>query len=61
MRLYSTANERTFDLKRLFVCLTAKCRRDARDPAVSPAFQDRRHLAYVPFRFAGETPAPQDR
>ncbi|MDR2171805.1 MAG: hypothetical protein LBP59_16800 [Planctomycetaceae bacterium] len=45
MRLYSTADERFFDLKRLFVCLSAKCRRDARDPLVSPAFQDRRHLA----------------
>ncbi|MDR2170264.1 MAG: hypothetical protein LBP59_08995 [Planctomycetaceae bacterium] len=41
MRLYSTANERRFDLKRLFVCLSAKCRRDARDPVVSPVFQDR--------------------
>ncbi|MDR2171257.1 MAG: hypothetical protein LBP59_14025 [Planctomycetaceae bacterium] len=39
MRLYSTANERGFDLKRLFVCLSAKCRRDARDPSVSPAFR----------------------
>ncbi|MDR2171741.1 MAG: hypothetical protein LBP59_16480 [Planctomycetaceae bacterium] len=44
MRLYSTANERGFDLNRLFVCLSAKCRRDARDPAVSPAFQDRMRL-----------------
>ncbi|MDR2170375.1 MAG: hypothetical protein LBP59_09555 [Planctomycetaceae bacterium] len=51
MRLYSTANERGFDRKRLFVCLAAKCRRDARDPAVSPAFQDRRH-----FRIAGVSP-----
>ncbi|MDR2171149.1 MAG: hypothetical protein LBP59_13480 [Planctomycetaceae bacterium] len=41
MRLYSTANERVFDLNRLFVCLAAKCRRDARDPVVSPTFQDR--------------------
>ncbi|MDR2171269.1 MAG: hypothetical protein LBP59_14085 [Planctomycetaceae bacterium] len=48
MRLYSTANERGFDLKRLFICLSAKCRRDARDPLVSPAFLDRRHLACVP-------------
>ncbi|MDR2169804.1 MAG: hypothetical protein LBP59_06655 [Planctomycetaceae bacterium] len=46
MRLYSTANERGFDLNRLFVCLSAKCRRDARDPMVSPAFQDRR-LIYI--------------
>ncbi|MDR2172468.1 MAG: hypothetical protein LBP59_20185 [Planctomycetaceae bacterium] len=30
-RLYSTANERGFALNRLFVCLSAKCRRDARD------------------------------
>jgi hypothetical protein len=44
VRLYSTANERGFDLKRLFVCLAAKCRRDARDPLVSPAFQDRRRF-----------------
>jgi hypothetical protein len=43
-RLYSTANERGFDLKRFFVCLSAKCRRDARDPVVSPAFQDRRNF-----------------
>ncbi|MDR2168587.1 MAG: hypothetical protein LBP59_00415 [Planctomycetaceae bacterium] len=37
MRLYSTANERGFDLNRFIGCLSAKCRRDARDPAVSPA------------------------
>jgi hypothetical protein len=48
MRLYSTANERGFDLNRFIGCLSATCRRDARDPAVSPAFQDRRHLAWVP-------------
>ncbi|MDR2172343.1 MAG: hypothetical protein LBP59_19535 [Planctomycetaceae bacterium] len=47
MRLYSTANERGFDRNRLFVCLSAKCRRDARDPLVSPAFQDRRRDACV--------------
>ncbi|MDR2170001.1 MAG: hypothetical protein LBP59_07665 [Planctomycetaceae bacterium] len=47
MRLYSTAGERGFDLNSLFVCLAAKCRRDARDPLVSPDFQDRRHLAWV--------------
>ncbi|MDR2168650.1 MAG: hypothetical protein LBP59_00730 [Planctomycetaceae bacterium] len=40
-----------FDLKRLFVCLSAKCRRDARDPLVSPAFQDRGH-----FRIASISP-----
>ncbi|MDR2172332.1 MAG: hypothetical protein LBP59_19480 [Planctomycetaceae bacterium] len=66
MRLYSTANERGFDLKRLFVCLAAKCRRDARDPVVLPAFQDRRHFACVPSgsqarhlhpRIAGVSPA----
>ncbi|MDR2171656.1 MAG: hypothetical protein LBP59_16050 [Planctomycetaceae bacterium] len=51
MRLYSTANERRLDRNRLFVCLAAKCRRDARDPAVAPAFQDRRH-----FRNAGILP-----
>jgi hypothetical protein len=34
MRLYSTANERGFDLKRLFVCLAANCRRDTRDPLI---------------------------
>ncbi|MDR2171710.1 MAG: hypothetical protein LBP59_16325 [Planctomycetaceae bacterium] len=45
MRLYSTANERGLDLNRLFVCLSAKCRRDARDPLVSPAFWDRGRLA----------------
>ncbi|MDR2172246.1 MAG: hypothetical protein LBP59_19045 [Planctomycetaceae bacterium] len=39
MRLYSTANERGLYLKRLFVCLAANCRRDARDPLVSPAFR----------------------
>ncbi|MDR2169545.1 MAG: hypothetical protein LBP59_05335 [Planctomycetaceae bacterium] len=61
MRLYSTANERFFDLKRLFVCLAAKCRRDARDPVVSPAFQDRRHFVWGSFRFAGGTLASQDR
>jgi hypothetical protein len=38
MRLYSTANERGLYLNRLFVCLSAKCRRDARDPLVLPAF-----------------------
>ncbi|MDR2168910.1 MAG: hypothetical protein LBP59_02090 [Planctomycetaceae bacterium] len=47
MRLYSTANERGLDHNRLFVCLAAKCRRDARNPVVSPAFQDRRHLGYL--------------
>ncbi|MDR2171384.1 MAG: hypothetical protein LBP59_14675 [Planctomycetaceae bacterium] len=63
MRLYSTANERCFDLKRLFVCLSAKCRRDARDPLVSPAFQDRgRNYISSAFLFAfrqiaGGTPA----
>ncbi|MDR2168645.1 MAG: hypothetical protein LBP59_00705 [Planctomycetaceae bacterium] len=41
MRLYSTANERRLDRNSLFVCLAAKCRRDARDPLVSPAFRDR--------------------
>ncbi|MDR2171796.1 MAG: hypothetical protein LBP59_16755 [Planctomycetaceae bacterium] len=51
MRLYSTANERGFDLKRLFVCLAAKCRRDARDPLVSSAFQNRRY-----FRIANISP-----
>ncbi|MDR2170223.1 MAG: hypothetical protein LBP59_08790, partial [Planctomycetaceae bacterium] len=51
MRLYSTANERVFDLNRLFVCLAANCRRDARDPLVSPAFQDRRR-----FRIANISP-----
>ncbi|MDR2168823.1 MAG: hypothetical protein LBP59_01615 [Planctomycetaceae bacterium] len=45
MRLYSTANERGLDQNSLFVCLSAKCRRDARDPLVSSAFQDRRRLA----------------
>ncbi|MDR2169601.1 MAG: hypothetical protein LBP59_05620 [Planctomycetaceae bacterium] len=47
MWLYSTANERGLYLNRLFVCLAAKCRRDARDPLVSPAFQDRKHFAWV--------------
>ncbi|MDR2171093.1 MAG: hypothetical protein LBP59_13195 [Planctomycetaceae bacterium] len=28
----------------LFVCLAAKCRRDARNPVVTPAFQDRKRL-----------------
>jgi hypothetical protein len=50
----------------LFVCLSAKCRRDARDPLVSPAFQDRRYFVYVPSgsqakrlhpRIAGVSPA----
>ncbi|MDR2170037.1 MAG: hypothetical protein LBP59_07845 [Planctomycetaceae bacterium] len=70
MRLYSTANERDFDLKCLFVCLSANSRRDARDPLVSPAFQDRGHFVCVPSdsqakrlhpRIAGGTPAFQDR
>ncbi|MDR2172000.1 MAG: hypothetical protein LBP59_17790 [Planctomycetaceae bacterium] len=30
--MYSTANERSLDLKRLFVCLAANCRRDGYDP-----------------------------
>ncbi|MDR2171823.1 MAG: hypothetical protein LBP59_16895 [Planctomycetaceae bacterium] len=51
MRLYSTANERSYNLNNLFVCLAAKCRRDARDPLVAPAFQVRRH-----FRIAGISP-----
>ncbi|MDR2171709.1 MAG: hypothetical protein LBP59_16320 [Planctomycetaceae bacterium] len=51
MRLYSTANERGLDRKCLFVCLSAKCRRDARDPLVSPAFWDRRY-----FRIANISP-----
>ncbi|MDR2171049.1 MAG: hypothetical protein LBP59_12975 [Planctomycetaceae bacterium] len=45
MRLYSTAGERGLYLNSLFVCLSAKCRRDARDPAVSHAFQNRRRNA----------------
>ncbi|MDR2169464.1 MAG: hypothetical protein LBP59_04910 [Planctomycetaceae bacterium] len=49
MRLYSTAGERGFDRNRFIGCLSAKCRRDARDPLVSPAFQDRRRLACDPF------------
>ncbi|MDR2171730.1 MAG: hypothetical protein LBP59_16425 [Planctomycetaceae bacterium] len=66
MRLYSTANERGFTLKRLFVCLAAKCRRDARDPLVSPVFQDLRHFAWgssgsqakrLHHRIAGVSPA----
>ncbi|MDR2169350.1 MAG: hypothetical protein LBP59_04340 [Planctomycetaceae bacterium] len=72
MRLYSTANERGLDRNSLFVCLAANCRRDARDPLVSPAFQDRGHFRIAcilgsqafrlgSFRFAGETPASQDR
>ncbi|MDR2169293.1 MAG: hypothetical protein LBP59_04055 [Planctomycetaceae bacterium] len=44
MRLYSTANERGLARNSLFVCLSAKCRRDARVPLVSPAFQDRRRI-----------------
>ncbi|MDR2171973.1 MAG: hypothetical protein LBP59_17650 [Planctomycetaceae bacterium] len=38
MRLYSTAVERGFDLNRFIGCLSATCRRDARDPLVSPVF-----------------------
>jgi hypothetical protein len=66
MRLYSTANERGLDRKRLFVCLSANSRRDARDPLVSPAFEDRRHFVSVPSdlrarrlypRIAGVSPA----
>ncbi|MDR2172067.1 MAG: hypothetical protein LBP59_18135, partial [Planctomycetaceae bacterium] len=62
MRLYSTADERGFDLKRLFVCLSAKCRRDARDPLVSPAIQNRRQHACKK-RNAGAkgSHSPQDR
>ncbi|MDR2172143.1 MAG: hypothetical protein LBP59_18515 [Planctomycetaceae bacterium] len=44
MRLYSTANERGFALNRFFGCLSATCRRDARDPLVSHAFQNRTRL-----------------
>ncbi|MDR2171842.1 MAG: hypothetical protein LBP59_16990 [Planctomycetaceae bacterium] len=51
MRLYSTANERGFDLNRFIGCLSATCRRDARDPLVSPAFQNRRR-----FRIANSSP-----
>ncbi|MDR2172229.1 MAG: hypothetical protein LBP59_18960 [Planctomycetaceae bacterium] len=40
MRLYSTADERGYILNSLFVCLSANCRRDARDPLVLPVFQD---------------------
>ncbi|MDR2169240.1 MAG: hypothetical protein LBP59_03770, partial [Planctomycetaceae bacterium] len=61
MRLYSTADERCFDLNRFIGCLSATCRRDARDPLVSSALQDRRHFAWCFFRFAGGTPASQDR
>ncbi|MDR2171416.1 MAG: hypothetical protein LBP59_14835 [Planctomycetaceae bacterium] len=43
--MYSTANERGFALKRFIGCLSATCRRDARDPVVSSAIQDRRRLA----------------
>ncbi|MDR2169304.1 MAG: hypothetical protein LBP59_04110 [Planctomycetaceae bacterium] len=43
--MYSTANERGLDRNSLFVCLSANCRRDVRDPLVSPAFQDRGRLA----------------
>ncbi|MDR2171782.1 MAG: hypothetical protein LBP59_16685 [Planctomycetaceae bacterium] len=43
--MYSTANERGFDLNRFIGCLSATCRRDARDPVVSSAIQDRRRLA----------------
>ncbi|MDR2172230.1 MAG: hypothetical protein LBP59_18965 [Planctomycetaceae bacterium] len=50
-RLYSTANERGFDRNRFIGCLSATCRRDARDPVVSPAFQDRRR-----FRIANSSP-----
>ncbi|MDR2170960.1 MAG: hypothetical protein LBP59_12525 [Planctomycetaceae bacterium] len=39
MRLYSTANERGLDRNRFIGCLSATCRRDARDPLVSPAFR----------------------
>jgi hypothetical protein len=54
--LYSTANERGFDLKRFFVCLSANSRQDARDPSVSPAKKGiqalknriRRRIAGVP-------------
>ncbi|MDR2171125.1 MAG: hypothetical protein LBP59_13355 [Planctomycetaceae bacterium] len=43
-------------LNRLFGCLSATCRRDARDPLVSPAFQNRRH-----FRITGVSPGvPSD-
>ncbi|MDR2169720.1 MAG: hypothetical protein LBP59_06230 [Planctomycetaceae bacterium] len=36
--MYSTANERGYISTDFFVCLAAKCRRDARDPSVSPEF-----------------------
>ncbi|MDR2170345.1 MAG: hypothetical protein LBP59_09400 [Planctomycetaceae bacterium] len=49
--MYSTANERGFDRNRFIGCLSATCRRDARDPLVSPAFQDRRRNACEPAQF----------
>ncbi|MDR2172585.1 MAG: hypothetical protein LBP59_20790 [Planctomycetaceae bacterium] len=49
--MYSTANERGYISTDFFVCLSAKCRRDARDPVVSPAFQNRRQ-----FRIANISP-----
>ncbi|MDR2170880.1 MAG: hypothetical protein LBP59_12120, partial [Planctomycetaceae bacterium] len=49
--MYSTADEQGLDRNRLFVCLSANCRRDARDPLVSPVFQNRRH-----FRIANISP-----
>ncbi|MDR2168530.1 MAG: hypothetical protein LBP59_00115 [Planctomycetaceae bacterium] len=38
MRLYSTAVDRGLDRNRFIGCLSATCRRDARDPLVSPVF-----------------------
>ncbi|MDR2171907.1 MAG: hypothetical protein LBP59_17315 [Planctomycetaceae bacterium] len=56
MRLYSTADDRGFARNRFIGCLSETCRRDARDPLVSPAIQDRRR-----FRIANILPAFQDR
>ncbi|MDR2171921.1 MAG: hypothetical protein LBP59_17390 [Planctomycetaceae bacterium] len=53
MRLYSTADERGFDRNRFIGCLSAKCRRDASDPVVSPAsrltiFCYKKYLSHLP-------------
>ncbi|MDR2171148.1 MAG: hypothetical protein LBP59_13475 [Planctomycetaceae bacterium] len=67
MRLYSTANEQGLTSQPPF-CLPigkvqAGCPRSVglAYTSGSQALQDRKHFAWCLFRFAGETPASQDR
>ncbi|MDR2169876.1 MAG: hypothetical protein LBP59_07035 [Planctomycetaceae bacterium] len=67
MRLYSTANERGLTSQQPF-CLPIGKLQAGRPRSVglacisgSQAFQDRKHFAWCFVRFAGGTPASQDR